>query len=114
MPHRHRNVFRVTAPGRLTLLVTGLLLAMPVASASAGTPGQAGLPALVRGHHWGDGSSQRDGNGSGNRVSAPFNSPNFIHGVQTVINANSGGETVSQLGLCKKKHFCRISQRVFR
>jgi hypothetical protein len=60
--------------------------------------------------YWG-GGHQHNGNGSHNRVSAPFNSPNFIHGVQTVINANSGGATVTQLQLCKQRVRCRLSEK---
>lgn len=62
--------------------------------------------------HWG-GGSQRDGNGAYNRISAPFNSPNFMRGVQHVINANSGGRTINQSGICKKRSPCKLSQRAF-
>ncbi|GLY77439.1 hypothetical protein [Actinoallomurus iriomotensis] len=60
--------------------------------------------------YWG-GGDQHNGNGSHNRVSAPFNSPNFIRGAQTIINANSGGATVTQTQLCKRRVRCRLSEK---
>jgi hypothetical protein len=114
VPHRHRNVVRFTAARRLSLLmIMGLLTTVPATSASAETRAdaqQGGIAALALGSHWG-GGSQHNGNGTNNRISSPFNSPNFNRGIQHVINANSGGKTVIQSGLCKKKIFCKISQR---
>lgn len=72
----------------------------------ASTQRLAVAPAVYRG-----GGHQHDGNGSHNRVSAPFNSPNFIRGAQTVINANSGGATVTQVQLCKHRVRCRLSEK---
>jgi hypothetical protein len=72
---------------------------------------QASTRTGLSGAHWGAGD-QHDGNGSHNRISAPFNSPNFNRGAQTVINANSGGATVNQSQLCKHRIHCRLSQKV--
>ncbi|GAB2808267.1 hypothetical protein GCM10027176_11640 [Actinoallomurus bryophytorum] len=69
-------------------------------------------PAVAFDHHWG-GGDQRDGNGGYNRISAPFNSPNFMRGVQHVINANSGGRTINQSGICKRRSHCNLSQRAY-
>jgi hypothetical protein len=69
-------------------------------------------PAMAFDHHWG-GGDQRDGNGQYNRISAPFNSPNFMRGVQHVINANSGGRTINQSAICKKRSHCKFSQRAY-
>jgi hypothetical protein len=69
-------------------------------------------PAMAFDYH-GGGGDQRDGNGEFNRISAPFNSPNFMRGVQHVINANSGGRTINQSGICKKRSHCKLSQRAY-
>jgi hypothetical protein len=58
------------------------------------------------------GDDQHNGNGKFNRVSSPFDSPNFNRGVQHVINANSGGVTAVQSSFCKKKVRCRFAQKV--
>jgi hypothetical protein len=54
---------------------------------------------------------QHNGNGRFNRVSSPFNSPNYMRGVQHVINANSGGSTINQFSFCKRKVHCRFVQK---
>jgi hypothetical protein len=56
------------------------------------------------------GDDQHNGNGKFNRISSPFNSPNFMRGIQHVINANSGGSTVNQSAFCKRKAHCKIVQ----
>ncbi|MFB9837507.1 hypothetical protein [Actinoallomurus acaciae] len=82
----------------------GCLTAAPESRASTRTG-----PAAMPGMHWGD-SDQHNGNGRHNRISAPFNSPNNIRGVQTIINANSGGATVTQTQLCKRRVRCRLRE----
>lgn len=84
----------------------GCLTAAPESQASTRT-GLAAMPGM----HWGDGE-QHNGNGSHNRISSPFNSPNNIRGPQTVINANSGGATVNQSQFCKRRIHCRLTQKV--
>ncbi len=56
---------------------------------------------------------QSNGNGSYNRISSPANSPNFNTGIQHIINANSGGNTVVQASVCKRRHYCWVSQRSY-
>jgi hypothetical protein len=56
---------------------------------------------------------QHNGNGRFNRVSSPFNSPNYMRGVQHVINANSGGSTINQSSFCKRKVHCRFVQKAY-
>jgi hypothetical protein len=56
---------------------------------------------------------QHNGNGRFNRVSSPFNSPNYMRGVQHVINANSGGSTINQSNICKRKVHCRFVQKAY-
>jgi hypothetical protein len=110
---RHQGFF--TAMGKISyLLIAGVPLAAHTSEASAqvGTTAALSQSHLSADAHWG-GGSQRDGNGSNNRISAPFNSPNFNRGFQHSINANSGGTTVNQFNLCKKKIHCKVSQRVF-
>lgn len=90
--------------------VVGCLTAAPESQASTRT-GLSHHLAAVPTRYWGDGGHQRNGNGTHNRVSAPSDSPNFIRGVQTVINANSGGATVTQLQLCKRRVRCRLTEK---
>jgi hypothetical protein len=92
------------------LPAVGCLTAAPEGQASTRT-GPSRHLAAVPTAYWG-GGHQHDGNGSHNRVSAPFNSPNFNRGAQTVINANSGGATVNQSQLCKHRIHCRLTQKV--
>jgi hypothetical protein len=56
------------------------------------------------------GDDQHNGNGKFNRVSSPFNSPNFMRGIQHIINANSGGSTINQTSFCKRKARCKLVQ----
>jgi hypothetical protein len=56
---------------------------------------------------------QHNGNGSYNRISSPFHSPNYMRGVQHVINANSGGSTINQSSFCKRKVHCRFVQKAY-
>ena len=88
----------------------GCLTAAPESQASTRT-GLSHHLAAVPTAYWGDGD-QHNGNGSHNRISSPFNSPNFNRGAQTVINANSGGATVNQSQLCKRRIHCRLTQKV--
>jgi hypothetical protein len=110
MLHRYgRNpLFAVAGTARWT--VTALAVATSLGGVSharaATTPRSASV--LRFDHYRGE---QHNGNGSYNRVSAPFNSPNFIHGVQHVINANSGGSTITQSNFCKKQFRCRVTQK---
>jgi hypothetical protein len=59
------------------------------------------------------GDDQHNGNGKFNRVSSPFNSPNYMRGVQHVINANSGGSTINQSSFCKRRVHCRFVQKAY-
>jgi hypothetical protein len=59
------------------------------------------------------GDDQHNGNGRFNRISSPFNSPNYMRGVQHVINANSGGSTINQSSFCKRKVHCRFVQKAY-
>lgn len=118
MSHRQVKIIGFAIPGRLSLLmVMGLLMTVPAPLAAAETkPGatmkRGGFPPPVSRPRWG-GGRQHNGNGSDNRVSVPFNSAVFNRGLQHTINANSGGETVSQSHVCKqRKIFCNSSQRI--
>jgi hypothetical protein len=97
-PRRRRSALALFFVPAMSLLMTVVAAGRPPNAAADG--GDA---------HWG-GGHQHNGNGTNNHVSAPFNSPNFISGNQQVINANSGGRTVSQQGICKHRSFCKITQ----
>jgi hypothetical protein len=93
-------------------LAAGVLAAVVLGAGSfaCGSASAADLPAVATGHHWG-GGDQRNGNGRFNRVSSPYNSPNFNRGVQHIINANSGGRTINQTNFCKWKSYCKTVQQ---
>ena len=84
-------------------------MSLGVTPAVAGTPRS--LPVATYDRLPGD--DQHNGNGKFNRNSSPFNSPNNIRGSQTTINANSGGNNISQSGFCKKKVRCRLVQKAY-
>jgi hypothetical protein len=110
MLHRYGKnpLFTVAGAVRstVTVLVSAAFLGAVPCAEAATTPRSSS--SLRFDHYWGE---QRNGNGSYNRVSSPFNSPNFIHGVQHVINANSGGSTITQSGFCKKRSRCKFVQK---
>jgi hypothetical protein len=72
--------------------------------------GAAVTPRAVRALAFDD---QHNGNGSYNRSSSPFNSPNINRGIQQITTANSGGRNIIQASFCGKKHRCKMVQRAY-
>jgi hypothetical protein len=54
---------------------------------------------------------QHNANGVHNRMASVINSPNFMQGMQEVTNSNAGGNIITQNALCKRRTFCRLSNR---
>jgi hypothetical protein len=101
------GVVNIGRSAAILLVVMGGGISLRVTPAVAGMPRS--LPAATYDRLPGD--DQHNGNGKFNRNSSPFNSPNNIRGSQTTINANSGGNNISQSGLCKRKVRCRLVQK---
>lgn len=93
----------------VVLAVLGAALSLQTNADAAAT--SRSLPSVTFGRLPGD--DQHNGNGRFNRNSSPFNSPNNIRGSQTIINANSGGNTISQSSACKRKFHCRLVQKAY-
>jgi hypothetical protein len=55
---------------------------------------------------------QRFGNGVRNSTLTSINSITAPKGVQNLIIGNTGGKTFDQVGFCKKRHTCIISQKI--
>jgi hypothetical protein len=90
---------------------TGFLLAVRVSTSRSAVVVLTALGIGMPSHASAD--DQHNGNGRYNRVSSPFNSPNYMRGVQHVINANSGGSTINQSSFCKRKVHCRFVQKAY-
>ena len=89
---------------------TGFLSAVAVHTARLAV---AGIAVLGSGTPSASADDQHNGNGRFNRVSSPFNSPNHMRGVQHVVNANSGGNTITQSSFCKRRVHCRFVQKAY-
>ena len=91
----------------VVLAALGVGMSLQVSAGAAVTPRSLPVAALDRL----PGDDQHNGNGKYNRISSPFDSPNFMPGIQHVVNANSGGSTINQAGFCKRRAHCKIVQK---
>ncbi|WP_214410740.1 hypothetical protein [Sphaerisporangium fuscum] len=117
----------VSPPPALAAYARRLALAVLVAAltgAAASCP--AGAEARSAHHGWdGGGHGNRrhiihkgsvrahNGNGKYNRTYSTAHSPTDLSGVQQVSNTTVSGNTPTQTAYCRRKHFCKIRQKVW-
>lgn len=117
---RKKQLIRMVVDGRmlaLSALVCGISATIAPSQARAEGPAieRSARMGVVTGDHHG-GSNRvavRSGNGKFNKDNSSVLSPTINRGVQQVSNTNVSGRTITQVAFCwKKRHFCKISQRL--